>query len=91
MAHHSEEPLPNKEERMYTDFMMHGDDFDKIEIYRAAKKWYLKALDLNIHNAEVQQKIDTCNTNIKSEIGTINIIAILSVLIAIGILLFTGS
>ena len=86
MAHQNEENGLNREERQYLDYITHGDDFNKIEIYRAARKWYQKALDLHLHDEEVLQKINACNANIRSEVKAINIIAIVVVVVVIGFL-----
>jgi hypothetical protein len=87
MEHPTNEHALNRKERQYIDFITHGDDFYKIEIFRAAKKWYTKALELNLHNEEVQKMIDDCTAKIKSETRTISIIALVAVLLTMGIVL----
>jgi hypothetical protein len=70
-------------ERRYLDYMEKGDDFMKISIYRSAKEWYSRALELNFNNGLVQSKLENCNMLIQDEKK--KIIVIVSI-IAIGLI-----
>jgi hypothetical protein len=55
----------------FLDFMQHGDDFFKIELYRPARAWYMRALELNIERERVRKKIADCNRLIAHEVKII--------------------
>jgi hypothetical protein len=61
MAHNNSEEILSPVEREYKDIIQHADDFFKIELLRPAKKWYTKALELNIENEKVKQRIAECD------------------------------
>jgi hypothetical protein len=61
METHSSETKLSHMEREFIDYMQHGDDFFKIELWRPARNWYKKALALNIDTERVRQKIADCN------------------------------
>jgi len=61
MANLSTEIKPGAAERKFVDLMQHGDDFYKIELWRHARTWYQKALDLNMETEKVHQKIAECD------------------------------
>ena len=48
-------------ENEFIDYMQHGDDFFKIELWRPARAWYNKALALNIDAERVMDKIAECD------------------------------
>ncbi len=48
-------------EREFKDYLEHGDDFFKIELWRPARSWYKKALALNMEPDRVQYKIAECD------------------------------
>ena len=48
-------------EHEYNDYIEHGDDFFKIELWRPARNWYKKALALNIEPERVKHKIAECD------------------------------
>jgi heme oxygenase len=62
-----------------------GNDFFKIELLRPAKKCYKKALELNIDQEEVQQKIAECDRLLTFEK---RVVWILSAIMAAAILLW---
>lgn len=69
-------------ERKFLDYMQHGDDFCKIELWRPAKNWYKKALELNIESENILQKIADCDKSIANEVKIIwRLVAIAVVLI----------
>ena len=72
----------NPAERKFFDYMQHGDDFCKIELWRPAKNWYKKALELNIESENILQKIADCDKSIANEVKIIwRLVAIAVVLI----------
>lgn len=83
MAHHIDTSALSPEEKAYHEFMEQAENFMKIEIYRSAKKWYQKALALNIHNDLVKEKLAVCNKTLKKESRSIIAIVVLACL-AIG-------
>jgi|WetSurSiteA1Bulk_404760.scaffolds.fasta_scaffold273420_1 hypothetical protein len=69
-------------ERKFRDYMKHGDDFCKIELWRPARNWYKKALALNIERERVMQKIADCDRSIAYEVKIIwRLVAIAAVLV----------
>ena len=64
-----EEPRENlsSKEKLFRFYMTHGEDFLKIEIFRNARKYYKLAMDMNINNEAVNEKIKQCNNLIKKE------------------------
>jgi hypothetical protein len=81
MASHIDHSNLSPAERLYREYMARGDDFMKIEIYRAARKWYVKALEMNIHNDAAGKKIGDCDRLIRGERKTISIVAAAAVCI----------
>jgi len=61
MSHETAETKLSPVEQEFNDAIQHADDFYKIELLRPAKKWYQKALELNIENEKVKQKIVECD------------------------------
>jgi len=61
MEHYNPEAHLNKNKRDFEEFIQKGDDFFKIELLRPAKKWYKKALELNIETDKVKHKIAECD------------------------------
>lgn len=57
----SSETKLSRAEREFNDYMEHGGDFFKIELWRPARTWYKKALALNIDSEKVRQKIAECD------------------------------
>ncbi|MBI4645533.1 MAG: hypothetical protein HY738_02800 [Bacteroidia bacterium] len=88
MGHNHEEDLSHlsKEELLFRDYMNRGNDFMKIEIYRHAKTWFTRALELNINNELAKERLDECFKLIKKEIKIIATIAII-VVVVIGMVL----
>ncbi|MEI6696690.1 MAG: hypothetical protein WCO13_11535 [Bacteroidota bacterium] len=74
MAHHDTDVHLSKEEILFNDFIMHGDDFMKIQIYRNAREAYTNALGTNFNNELASSKLSECNALIKSESKAIIII-----------------
>lgn len=78
---HSETKM-SPAERKFLDYMQHGDDFCKIELWRPARNWYKKALELNIETESVMQKIADCEKSIANEVKIIwRLVAIAAVLV----------
>ena len=89
MAHISSEILLSQAEREFMDIMQHGDDFFKIELLRQAKKWYLKALDLNLEPERVKQQIAACDRLLAFEQKVVNVLGtIASILLIVYFLAF---
>jgi hypothetical protein len=75
-------------ERVFKDLMQHGDDFYKIELWRPAKKWYKKALELNIEPEKVSQKISECDRLLAFEVKVIWILAAIAAGFVLACLIF---
>jgi hypothetical protein len=74
--------LMSPEERKFQDYMQHGDDFCKIELWRPARNWYKKALELKIERESVLKKIAECDKSIVIEVKIIwKLVAIAAVLV----------
>lgn len=75
------------EERRFREYIMLGDDFRKIEIYRYAANWYRKAFELRPGDPEAKQRLEECRTRLRNENRTIAVIiavaAVMVLLIAI--------
>jgi hypothetical protein len=85
MAHQNIDLHLSKEELAFNDFIGHGDDFMKIQIYRNAREAYTNALETNFNNELALSKLSDCNALIKSESRAI--IIIVTVLVILSILL----
>jgi hypothetical protein len=82
------ETLMTPAELKFLDYMQHGDDFCKIELWRPAKNWYKKALELNIESERVLQKIADCDKSIAYEVKIIlRLIAVAAVLVLVVLLI----
>lgn len=78
----------SKEERNFEEFMQHGDDFFKIELWRPAKAWYGKALKFGIETDRVKIKIEECNRQIAYELKVIRILVAITIVIVLLLLIF---
>jgi hypothetical protein len=83
MAHHENETNLSLDERRFREYMQQGDDFMKIEIFRSAKAWYKKAMDLNMENMKVQEKIDECNRLLNYERKVFTILGVIATVIIV--------
>lgn len=77
-----------KTEREFEDFVRHGDDFYKIELWRPAKAWYKKALALGINSEHVKWKIAECDRLLAYEVKVIWILVAIAAFIVFVVLLF---
>ncbi len=55
------------EEKKFNEYLSRGDDFMKIELFRNAKLWYKKALELNPSDPVAQQKFNDVSIKLKNE------------------------
>lgn len=74
-------------ERRYLDYNQKGDDFMKIEIYRSAKEWYIKALELNQNQEMIRSKLDNCNRQIQLEKKKITIVVLVIAIVLFALVL----
>ena len=74
-------------ERDFRDLMQRGDDFFKIELFRPAKAWYKRALEMNIETETVQQKISECNRLLAYEMKVFRILGVVASLLVVGYLI----
>lgn len=74
-------------ERQYLDYKQKGDDFMKIEIYRSAKEWYIKALELNQNQEMIRSKLDNCNRQIQLEKKKITIVVLVIAIVLFALVL----
>ncbi|MFA6922747.1 MAG: hypothetical protein WC223_00700 [Bacteroidales bacterium] len=88
MAHTETNTNLSSEEIKFNEYITRGEDFCKIEIYRNAKEWFHKALEMNINNPLAKEKIEMCDNKIKREkkmIFSIIAAAILIIAIVVGL------
>jgi len=83
MGHSTSGKTLNPTERDFEDAMQHGDDFFKIELLRQAKKWYLKALDLNLETDRVKHQIAECDKLIAYERKIVSILGVIASVIVL--------
>lgn len=83
MAHHEPEKELSREERIFAENMQRADDFFKIEIFRSSKAWYLKALEMNIDNANITKRIAECDRLLKYERKVFGILGIVAACILV--------
>ena len=88
MDHQLENTNLGSEERRFHDYMQKGDDFMKIQIYRSAKEWYTKALELNHNHELAQRKLDNCNMLLQQEKKIILIIVVVIAIVVLASFLF---
>jgi hypothetical protein len=87
MVHHEATTDQSPESQLFQEYMMRGNDFFKIEIFRSAKSWYEKALSLKIDEDKVMHQIEECNRQLAYEkkvfiiLGIIGFAAILAFLV----------
>jgi hypothetical protein len=80
--------ISSKVQRDFEDDVQHGDDFFKIELWRPAKAWYKKALELGIDSERIKRKIAECDRGIAFELKVIWIlVAITASIVTLTILL----
>jgi hypothetical protein len=87
MEQHSLETRLNRMEREFIDYMEHGDDFFKIELWRPARNWYKKALALNIEPERVKYKIAECDRLQAYEVTIILRIAVIAAILSMACIL----
>ena len=87
MAHHHEETGLTPEDLKFREFIIRGDDFCKIELYRYAVGWYRKAVELKPDSEEARTRFQDCRSKIKSESRTILIIAAVGAFITVAAIL----
>ncbi|MBK7028876.1 MAG: hypothetical protein IPH45_06570 [Bacteroidales bacterium] len=85
MAHHEAEVNLSPEESKFRDFMLWGDDFYKIEIFRSARTWYERALEQDNRSEKARKKIEACNQQLAYEK---KVFLILGIIAAVALILF---
>ena len=88
MAHHIDTSTLTPEEKAYQEYMTQAESFMKIEIFRSARNWYNKALELNLHNDEVKEKLSICKKVLKKESRNIIAIVVIACLVIISVILY---
>ncbi len=88
MAHHDIDLNVSTEQQVFNEFIRHGDDFMKIQIYRSARESYTQALETNFNNELANLKLTECNVLIKSESKTIIVVVSIIAIATVLILLF---
>jgi hypothetical protein len=91
MSHEESNEQLSSEEKKFGFYKTRGEDFMRIEIYRNAKKYYKLALEMNIDNESMLQKIKQCDELIGKESKTFIAIVIVVLIIAcfiIGVKIF---
>jgi hypothetical protein len=83
MAHTEDHVHRSPEEEIFYEYLKNGDDFSKIEIYRLAKFWYLKALETGVQPELMKSRIEDLNKKIAFERKAITILATIAAAIVI--------
>ncbi|NVO21415.1 MAG: hypothetical protein HXX13_17070 [Bacteroidetes bacterium] len=83
MAHHEPEKPLSREERIFKENMTRADDFFKIEIFRSAKAYYLKALEMNMEGELVRNRLAECDRLLKYERKVFSILGMAAAVILI--------
>ncbi len=82
MSHHSENSDHlSPQEIKFNDLIKRGDDLFNISIYRYAKDWYLRALELHVNDKLINQKLSEIASKQKST--TTKVIIILAIAVVI--------
>jgi hypothetical protein len=84
MGYHDDHTPETPEEAKFYECLKNGDDFMKIEIYRLARYWYLKALETGIQTDLISQKLAVLEKASRFERKVIAILAVLAVFIVTG-------
>jgi hypothetical protein len=79
MTHKTAEIVMDSKAQEFQDLIEHGDDFLKIELLRPAKKYYKKALELNIEPEKIRQKIEECDRLLNFEKRVVRILFVIAV------------
>lgn len=75
------------EEKLFREYIIRGDDFCKIELFRQAVECYRNAVELRPGSAEAKERLIGCSAKIKGESRIILIIlAVAAVITVIAIL-----
>jgi hypothetical protein len=74
MATKPDDQVLTPEDRRFREYIMLGDDFRKIEIFRYAANWYRKAFELRPDDPEAKKKLEECRTRLRNENRTIAVI-----------------
>jgi hypothetical protein len=81
MGHSNTENL-TFEQTTFNELVERADNFMNIQIFRNARECYQMAIDMNIDNALVEEKLAVCNQKIKKEtktiIGTLLVVGIIA-------------
>jgi len=85
MAHNTLSTKTNIAERDFNDYVQRGHDFFKIELFRPAKSWYNKALQLR-EQEEIIHQVAECNRLIDYERKVRRVLFIIACVIVISIL-----
>jgi hypothetical protein len=88
MSQHEDTPNLSKEELEFNDYIKRGDDFMTIQIYRSAKEWYTKAVEMKFNDELAKEKLDVCNKKLKTESRTIIAVVVIAALIVGSLFLF---
>ncbi len=83
MAAAIENQVMTPEEKRFREYLLNGDDFIKIEIFRSAVSWYRKALELKPENPEARQKLEDALARIKKENKAIYIIVSIAAVVTL--------
>lgn len=82
MSHHNDDNEHlGPQEIKFNDLIKRGDDLFNISIYRYAKDWYARALELHVNDKLAEQKLFELNAKQKDE--SKKILSILAVAIVI--------
>ena len=89
MAQHEPVKQLSREDRIFEENMQRGDDFFKIEIFRSAKAWYQKALEMNLEQDLVRKCIAECDRLLKYERKVFSILGIVAAgILIVGLAIF---
>lgn len=86
MAHQEVSSDQNPQEQLFREYLLRGDDFFKIEIFRSARSWYEKALAIKTNEEKVKQKIAACNDQLAYEKKIFLILGIIAVVVIVALI-----
>ncbi len=89
MAHHVEDTTNlSPAERDFNNFILKGDSFSKIEIYRLAVEEYNKAAALHINKLLVEEKLAYCKKQMQFEKKVFMVLGAIALVIVGAVYLF---
>jgi len=84
MAHHESNEHLTPEQRHFNDCIRRGDDFFRITLFRYARDWYRKALEINPNNESACEKFAQSEASLNAKNKTVyTVLAVIAVLLVV--------